>query len=175
VERVLDADFPAVHRAALVPEGVDPAVGELFLLPGFEPEGDSVDARDDVTRAAFGMGFSELVTRRFVASSSTFAATALGGTTHIDAARVTSAGTIKWNGDDLRREGTRLLWRRDVLPGDAARDGDHWVVILADDGNGVLDAPDSVIHCWRRSPGKTTLGGALAAPPVELELLRRAR
>ncbi len=175
VERLLDAGFPAVHRAALVPEGVNPAVGELFLLPGFEPEGGTVDAREEVTRAAFGMGFSELVTRRLVASSSTFAATALSGTARIDAARVTSAGTIKWNGDDLRREGMQLLWRRHVLPGDAVRDGDHWVVILADDGNGVLDSPDSVIHCWRRSPGKTTLGGALPDPPVDLELLRRAR
>lgn len=175
VEHLLDVSFPAVHRAALVPEGVDPVVGELFLLPGFEPEGDSVDAREDATRAAFDMGFSELVTRRLVVSSSTFAATAAAGTPRVEADRLTSTGTITWNGDDLRREGLRLLWQRDVLPGDMVRDGDHWVVLLKDDGNGVLDSPDDVIHCWRRSPGKTTVGGALADPPLDLELIHRVR
>jgi hypothetical protein len=54
------------------------------------------------------------------------------------------------------------------------RDGSHWVIVLEDDGNGVLDPPDGVIHCWRRSPARTTVGAVLAEPPVELELIRRA-
>jgi hypothetical protein len=174
VDRLLDRDFPAVHRAGFFPEGVDQAVGELFLLPGFELEDGSTVAREEVTQAAFGMGFSELVERRLVVSSSTFAATALGGTALIDTKRFTSSGTINFDGDTLRRQGAQLLWHRDVLPGDAMRDGSHWVIVLEDDGNGVLDPPDGVIHCWRRSPARTTVGAVLAEPPVELELIRRA-
>jgi hypothetical protein len=174
VDRLLDHDFPAVHRGGQFPEGVEPAVGELFLLPGFELQEGSMDDLEEVTRSAFGMGFSELVDRRLVVSSATFAATALGGTASIDTDRVTSAGAIIFDGDVVRRQGTQLLWNEDVLPGDAIREGGHWVIVLEDDGNGVLDSPDSIIHCWRRSPTKTTVGAVLAESPVELELIRRA-
>jgi hypothetical protein len=174
VDRLLDHDFPAVHRAGHFPEGVDPAVGEMFLLPGFELEEGSTDDLEEVTRPAFGMGFSELVERRLAVSSSTFAAMALGGTASIDTDRVTPSGTITFDGEALRRQGTPLLWHRDVLPGDAIRDGGHWVIVLEDDGNGVLDSPDDLIHCWRRSPTRTTVGAVLAEPPAELELIRGA-
>jgi hypothetical protein len=174
VDRLLDHDFPAVHRAGHFPEGVDPAVGELFLLPGFELDEGSTDDLEEVTRPAFGMGFSELVKRRLVVSSSTFAATALGGTTSIDTDRLTPSGTVIFDGGAFRRQGKPLLWHRDVLPGDAVRHGGHWVIILEDDGNGVLDSPDILIHCWRRSPTETTLGAVFADSPAELELIRRA-
>lgn len=175
VDRLLDPDFPAVQRAGHFPVGVDPAVGELFLLPGFELEEGSADQLDDVTRPAFGLRFSELVERRLVVSSSAFAATALGGSAVINSDQITSLGMISFDGDVLWRNGAQLLWDRDVLPGDAMRDGNHWVIFLEDDGNGILDSPDAVIHCWRRSPAKTTVGGVLADPPAELELIRRAR
>jgi hypothetical protein len=172
-DRLLEPDFPAVHRAATCPHGIDPVVGELFLLPGYEPVELPSDAWNDVTTSAMGLTFTELVERRLVVSSFTFAATAVTGTPVMDPDALVSLGTLTWNAGALQIRRRRLLWLDDVAPGDLLRRGSQWIVLLEDDGNGWLDAGDTVLHSWRRPAARTTLGAILEDGPAELELLRR--
>ena len=47
------------------------------------------------------------------------------------------------------------------MPGDLLLDGEHWLVLVADNGDGVLDLTDTVLHSWQRPPVQTTLFAAL--------------
>jgi hypothetical protein len=51
-------------------------------------------------------------------------------------------------------------------------EGGHWMVLAGDDGNGVLDGGDEILHCWRRPPGRTTLSETLDDGAKDLELYR---
>jgi hypothetical protein len=172
-DRLLDPAFPAVHRAAACPDGIHAEVGELFLLPGYEPTGEPPEAWNDVTRPALGSSFTELVERRLVVSSRTFAAVALTGSPELEVDRLSSPDALRFVDGEVRRQGRPLQWQKDVEAGDLLRDGTHWTVLVNDDGNGLLDGGDAVLHCWRSPPAKTTLSEVLTEVQ-ELELTRRA-
>jgi hypothetical protein len=174
VDRLLDPAFPTTMRAGSFPNSVHPSVGELFLLPGYKPVADPAEAWNDVTTVALGMSFTDLVERRLVASSRTFASTALAGTPEIDPNELIHLGGASWDGDQIKRGGRSLAWQDDIEPGDVLRDGTHWMVVLEDDGNGVLDTADTMIHCWGRPGAMTTLGAVLGVDPVRLEVVRHA-
>jgi hypothetical protein len=53
-------------------------------------------------------------------------------------------------------------------------DGDHWWVLLEDDGSGVLDPADTVLHCWGRPPERTTLFASLESEESTVGHLRYA-
>jgi hypothetical protein len=169
LEHVLEPGYPAVFRSADLGENVHAGAGELFGVPGFEPEGESPRARNEVTLPAFGMSFSDLVEQRIVVSSRTLAAVAATGRADADPLSFDDLGDLAI-GDDLVSGGGRpLTWGADVAPGDLLADGEHWLVLLGDNGNGVLDLSDPVLHSWRRPPERTTLLGALGPDTTRVD------
>jgi hypothetical protein len=175
-DAIFDPRFPSIHRSADLGNGIDASVGELFRLPGFEPRSENLPW-NEVTVAAFGKPFTELVSERLVVSSLTFAAVAVSG--RPDAGRPDGStgafdnlGDIQMTTDRVRRQGRALRWENDVIAGDLLVEGDHWWVVLADDGNSVLDPADTVLHCWGRPPERTTLWATLEAEAVTVKHLR---
>ena len=167
-----DLGFATLYLAAAFPEPVLPVAGELFRLPGFEPR-PAVDGDwNDVTVDALGATFRDLVERRRVVSSRTFAAVAMTGDAELYLAALSRHGTIAVNIDPPERAGQPLRWGTDVTTGDLLDDRGQWIVLLSDDGNGQLDRSDRVATCWRRPPVVTTLGEALRADAVTAELER---
>jgi len=167
---ILNPDYPAVHRSARLADTIDPAVGELFNLSGWEVEGGDPAVLDQVGMAAFGLPFADLVERRLAVSSRTFAAIAVG-----DEAALAPAAEVAVADGTITSRGRALRWGADVKPGDFLLDGHHYTVLVSDDGDGALGAPDTVAHCWRRPPTLTTLGAVLPQAPAEIRLLRYVR
>lgn len=174
-DRVDDEDYPEIRLSAAFPEPISPVLGELFRLPGFEPRPEEGRPADDVTVEARGMPFTELVRRRFVASSWTFASVALSGGLGLERDDLATIGRVAVDGGELRQTERPLRWGRDLAPGDLLADRDQLVVLLADDGDGVLGPADSVALCWRRPAAVTVLEQAIRDDATGLELLRRER
>lgn len=173
LEHLLDPRFPAVLRGAELGAGVHPAAGELFGLPGFEPAGATPAARDAVTEAAFGRRFSELVEERLVVSSWTLAAVAATGRADAEPSALADLGELRIDDERITSGGRPAAWGAEVMPGDLLLDGEHWLVLVADNGDGVLDLADTVLHSWRRPPVRTTLFAALD-PETSRVVHRRA-
>jgi hypothetical protein len=174
IEAFLDPDFPVVFRPADLGEAIDSSVGELFGLPGFEPRSES-GAWDEVTLPAFQRAFTDLVEERVVVSSRTLAAVAVTGGPDIEMDDLTALGTLSLTPDNVLRRGRVLRWENDVRPGDLLVDGDHWWVLLEDEGNGQFDPADHVLHCWGRPPERTTLFASLETAQATVEHLRYER
>lgn len=172
---ILEPDFPAVYRSARLADTIDPAVGELFNLSGWEAEGGDPAGLDEAGRSAFGLSFAELVERRLAVSSRTFAAVATFGRPELEVERLDQLAELAVADGSIGNRGRPPRWGVDVQPGDLLLDGDHFTVLVSDDGNGSLDAPDVVAHCWRRPPALTTLGAVLPEASGEVRLLRHAR
>jgi hypothetical protein len=171
VEAILEPEFPSVFRSADFGQAIEPLVGELFGLPGFEPRDDS-GAWNDVTIPAFQMSFTDLVSNRMVVSSRTLAAVAVSGRPDLEADALTALGTLSLTPESVLRKGRNLRWEIDVRPGDLLVAGDHWRVLLADEGNGTLDPADSVLHSWGRPPERTTLYASLETDETTVDHLR---
>lgn len=167
--------FPALHLAGDFADGIQPVVGELFRLPGFEPDGDTSEGRNRVTVAELGATFNSLVDQRLVTSSWTTAAVAAAGRPGLDRAQLEVVSQIR--ADDLQPVdgGAALEWNVDLRAGDLIRSGQRWLVLVSDDGNGILDAADAVIHCWGRPPTMTTIFTALDGSQPIAELMRHER
>ena len=171
VDAVLETEYPVISRSADFGEAVHGTVGELFGLPGFEPTSPSGDW-NEVTVPAFGRSFTALVSQRLVVSSQTLAAVAVAGTPDLNRDRLSHLGRIEITMDRATRRGRALRWEVDVNAGDLLVGGDHWWVLLSDDGSGVLDSADTVLHCWGRPPERTTLWASFEAEAMTLEHLR---
>jgi len=172
IDAVDDDGFATILMESAFPDPVSPVLGELFLLPGFEPPLPPTGLSNDITLGARGLSFAELVERRFVASSQTFASVALTGGLGMDPDALESLGRIVLDTDRPLRDGRPLKWGADVAPGDLIEDRSQFIVLLADDGDGVLGPTDQVTVCWRRPPVVTTLDQAIRDDAVEAELLR---
>ena len=170
-----DPEFSEIRLAAEFPEPVSPVLGELFRLPGFEPQPSTTLPSNDITLPASGSTFTELVDHRFVASSLAFASVALTGSVGMDPEELEALGRLAIEPDRLRRAGRSLEWGDDVLPGDLLEDRGEFIVLLADDGDGILSPGDRVTLCWRRPAVETTLDQAIRDDAVEAELLRYER
>jgi hypothetical protein len=169
----VDAEaFPTLYLAAELGDGVDPAAGELFRLSGFEPLASGDIPAEEVTREAFGAGFDELVDRRLVVSSRTFASTALSGGLAVARNDLAELGRIDVGGGRYLLAGRGAQWGADLRSGDVLEDRGQWVVLLGDDGDGVLGPGDRVTHCWRRPPVVTILDQAIRDDADQLVLLR---
>lgn len=175
VDRFLDPAFSGLLIGADLGPNIETSAGELFRLPGFEPQGDSLVEKNAVTRDAFGEDFSQLVADRIVVSSWTLAATAVSGRPDLDPSQLVTHDQILI-GDGRITSGRRpLVWGDDVLPGDLLAAGNHWFVLLRDNGDGILDLSDSVLHSWGRPAERTTLFAALSRDDVTLEHRRLIR
>jgi hypothetical protein len=175
LEQFLDPGFPTLLLAADLGEDIDASAAELFRLPGFQPQGDTPEARNAVTDDAFGRSFDQLVSDRVAVSSWTLAATAVSGRADLDPSALERLGEVTVGGDPLRAGRRPLVWGDTVHPGDLLADGDHWFVLLGDNGDGVLDPSDSVLHSWGRPPERTTLFAAGGMDGTKLEHRRLSR
>jgi len=129
---------------------VDPATGHLFRLPGFEGS-----SSWDPTEAC----------RRLVTTSSeTFALMAVTGQCDGDTPKLDSLGRLEVSDSGVT---STLRWQIDVYPGDIVRQGDHWLILISDDGDGSLNGPDLIVHSWHRPPALLPLADALKEAPVE--------
>jgi len=170
-EALGDPRIPVVSRDLAAPHGVDPKVGQLFLLPGFEvPPGD-MEAGEALVRVT-GHDMAALANERLAASSWTFAATAVSGTASLDPLALQALGTLRITSRGLLRNGRTVSWGGAVEAGDLLEIGGHWIVLASDDGNGFLDAGDRVLHCWRRPPQSVTLIDALDLGAKTVKLYR---
>jgi len=167
-----DEDFTTIRIGEVFPDPISPTVGELFRLPGFEPEEVEGSNWNDLTMASYGASFTELVERRFVVSSSTLASVALTGGLGLSADDFTDLGQVEVGGEEPLQAGRRLLWGEDILPGDCLVDRGQTIVLLADDGDSVLGRSDRVMLCWRRPAAVTILDQAIREDAVSLELVR---
>jgi hypothetical protein len=173
VNGVFEPEFPTLSRSADFGDALDGSVGELFGLPGFEPRSETGDW-NEITLSAFGRTFTDLVSERFVVSSATLAAVAVAGSPDVDASTFTPLGKLEITPDRVVRRGGSLRWEVDVHAGDLLVDGNHWWVLLGDNGNGELDPADAVLHCWGRPPEQTTLDASLETEKTTVEHLRHA-
>jgi hypothetical protein len=164
--------FPTVHRRTDIGPGIDPSAGEMFRLPGFEIEGK--DAADWVLPVV-DMTVADATRRRLMMSSWTFAAVAVSGRPSISPPDLSRLGPLTASGERLRLDGGPARWGREVQPGDLISDGEHWVVLVGDDGNGDLDPVDPVVHCWRAPPTRSRLGLVADVGDGELALYRHER
>ncbi len=173
-EKILDPDFPAIQRSLEVPEGLHPEVGELFNLPGWEATPGEPDHRNVAAEAVFGLPFDELVTRRILTSSGTFAAVATTGNPNRPDLAAGAVEDVSISDGAVLRGRRGITWAG-IRPGDWLVDGEHVAVLMADDGNGLVDGGDTVLHCWRRPPTMTTLGAIFPEQPTALKLVRHGR
>lgn len=168
VDHLLEPRFPTLLRRAAYGEGIDPVAAELLRLPGFEPAGATIDQQEAVTMTAFGLSFSEMVEARLVVSSRALASTAATGAAGMTSSDLEDLGTVDLSGARCTRRGRPLRWGDDLRQGDLLSAEAHWMILLGDDGDGLLGGGDPVLHSWGRPPNETTL--VAAAGPEEAAL-----
>lgn len=171
-DTAFDDGFTTIRMAVDLPAPLSPIAGELFRLPGFEPQPNASGSWDEITTPAWGATFTELVERRFVVSSRTFASVALTGGLDLKLDDLEPLGAVSFDDGQPVRNGRPLRWGSDLDPGDLLVDRGQFIVLMADDGDGVLGRGDRVAHCWRRPAVITTLDQAIRDDAVEAELLR---
>lgn len=139
--------------------GLDPAAGRVFRLPGFEAaEGSGLDPIS-WTRTL------RAVSSKTFASMAIFAREEMGEPSREIPLRF-SAGTFFDGSKPMR-------WGKDVSPRDLLRLGTHWIVLLKDDGNGILDTGDVVAQSWKRPPAVLHLKTVFDPDEAPLRLIRR--
>ncbi len=153
--RFADADFPRLQRRATLGPGVSAATGELFRLPGFEL---SDGLPYDWVLPGLGLTMADATDRRLAQSSWTFASVAVTGRPRVSPSELVDLGRLAPTGGRVLLDGRPAVWGRDVRAGDLVSDGDHWIVLLGDDGNSELDLVDPVLHCFRGPPARSRLG-----------------
>jgi hypothetical protein len=167
-----DPLFPAIHRATDLAGAVRPSAGELFLLPGFEADQEGDLDLDEILRTTLGLGVGELVEARLLCTSEALAALAVSDTSSLPEEALERVGEIEAEAPRFVRRGRALRWGETVRPGDLLRRGDHWLVLLSDDGDGTLGGGDRVLHSWRRPAAAVDLAAAVGDLPQTLEHLR---
>jgi len=125
-----------------------------------------------VAESAFGKSLAELVKARVFATSRAFAAVAVTGTPSFPESEPESLGGLVLAAGVATIRGRPVRWDADIRPGDCLLDGHHYTVLMEDDGNGVLDRDDTVIHCWKRPPAKITLGTVFPDESIRLQIVR---
>ena len=86
-----------------------------------------------------------------------------------------SLGRVSLAGGPPTRNGRPVRWGEDLVAGDLLEDRGQFIVMLADDGDGVLGPGDRVTQCWRRPAVVTSLGQAILDDAAGAELLRHVR
>ncbi len=178
VDALHDPRLPRVHQQLRTPGGIDPMVGELFLLPGFEL-GEGLDRDSAISIAGAALDAAERAAHRLAVSSWTFAATAVAGGPDADPATdVVELGRLTVDSDGgmlIAANGAPPQWGSDVQPGDLLRSETHWIILVADDGDGRLGLSDTVLHSWRRPASQVTLLDALDLGTTAVHHLRPMR
>lgn len=171
-DQIFDPSYPTVIRATDLGQPIHNAASELYGLPGFEPQPETADAWNLVPVAALDRTFIDLVKERVATSSWTFAALAAGGSAELEREALTPLGHISIDEDQVLKRGRPLEWGEDLTAGDLLTDGRRWFVVHSDNGDGLFDTADAVLHSWGRPPERTTLFAAIDQGTSRLEHLR---
>ena len=169
LSRYTEPGYPRVLRRTDLGDGIDSSAGELFRLPGFEVTGDGPPGW---ILPGLELSMTEATTRRLVVSSWTFAAVGVSGRSTLTPSELERLGRLTASGGRMLLDGRPAVWGRDIEPGYLVSDGAHWIIVIADDGNGELDPVDPIVHCWRSPPTRSRLGLVLDTEPGNLELYR---
>ena len=170
---VFTALVPAATRAVPLPEGVHPDLSRVFRLGCFSfAEGVWPGGGE-----GWPLPLSPLeMSRRFlITTPESLALLAAGGSVDqdpwVERVPVSVHGTLWLTGVPQRP----LRWGEDLLPGDSLRVGRRYLVLIGDDGDGVLSLADQVALGWMELPRLMPLG--LVLPPRETtgEVLIRRR
>jgi hypothetical protein len=168
---LLRTGAPTFVRHLDAPPGIRAAVGEYFLLPGFEPS--ETDKASEIRFEPLQMTLNELIDAHIVVTSRALAHVAVSGETHLSDSAFRSLGEVRRQDDTFLRQGGTLRWGRDIKAGDALTHKSHWLVFHSDvNSNGLLDGEDLVLHSWRRPPALLPLGKALDEEETLLHLKR---
>jgi len=167
-----DAGFTTIRMAWAFADPISPVLGELFRLPGFEPQPTNTLPWNEITLGAKGESFLDLVDRRFIVSSLSFASVALTGGLEMDLENLERVGRLEFGDKGPLLAGRPLKWGVDLQPGDLLEDRGQYIVLLSDDGDGILGFADRVVVCWRRPPVMTTLDQVTRDDAVGAEILR---
>lgn len=158
-EAVDSPRMPRISRELSPDVGLDPAAGRLFRLPGFEAGKDS--------------GFDPVPwTRKLrVVSSGSFAAVASTG--HEEMTQLSSESSLQVAAGRFFRGKELLRWGKDIGARDLLRQGNHWIVLLKDDGDGILDTEDVVAQSWKRPPAILHLETIFDPTEGPIQLIQR--
>ena len=168
---ILTGKVPGIVVGVPFPPGIDPGVARYLRLacftfaPGVWPGG--------------GAGWTlaltpeQLVAGGYVVTPESLAAAAVGSP--LESAwsapvAVVSDGTA-WRS---RSGGAPLRWGADVTAGDALRAEGRYLVLVRDDGDGLLSLGDTVLFAWQ-NPAQTAPLGVAFPPDVERADLLRVR
>jgi len=165
-----DPSMPVITRVLPPGAGVDPMLGELLNLPGFEPL--TTGPWHLPSLGIEAASYQDLVAMRLVTSSASFAAVAVSGKPELDPAHLQRLGTLTVAAGALMRSGNPVRWGAQLAPRDLLVTGNHWIVLLADDGDGILDEKDQVLHSWHSPGASVSLTNALDPAETTLELRR---
>ena len=170
---LLAGSVPAVVLDLPPAAGVDPAVAEMLRLSCFTfaagvwPNGGP--------SWPLPLSPRELVRRRLIATPESVAAVAAAGDP--EAAPWRGPVGLALSGSELRDAAVarKVRWGSEVRPGDAVTAGEHWAVLVADDGNGVLSLGDRAMFAWLAPARFATLAEALGGPEAGEPLALRRR
>jgi hypothetical protein len=168
-EDIFNGTVAGVVVGIPVPAGVDPGVARFLRLGCFTflstvwPDG-GPDWPLPLPPAA-------MVRRGLLVTPRTLAAGALGdvlGNPWIADIEVVARGP------DWAAAGSSspLRWETDVSAGDSLRVGERYIVLLEDDGDGVLSLGDRVMFAWEQPARIGPLAAAIPADAVKAVLLR---
>ena len=165
---VFGGKIPGIVVTLPFPAGVRPDVSRYLRLacftfaPGVWPDGGP--------GWPFPLGPAKMVAGGYIVTPETLAAAAVGdplGEPWRAPVRVVSDGTA-WR---AASGGKPLRWGGDVRVGDALRADGRYVVLLKDDGDGLLSLGDSVLFAWDEPAQVAPLGVALPANAERADLL----
>jgi hypothetical protein len=167
-QQLLNPALPVIYRSADLSEPLHPVAGELLQLPAFTAESSDGGTAPEPVRERLAIA----VEQRAVATSEAFAAMLVSGRPQLADEQLHSLGEVRLDNGQLKRSRIVLRWHQDVQTGDLLRTGGHWLVLESDDGNGLLDEADRVLHCWREPAVAAVLSKALTEEETTFQLLR---
>lgn len=172
-EEVFSGMVPAVTGALELPVGIHPAAGRAFRLgcfsfaPGMWPDG-GPDWPLPMTPAEMAREF-------IITTPRSLAALAGGGDPAAEPWQ--EPATVELRGASWWRAGAPrpLQWSLDVRAGDTLQVGRRYLVLVEDDGDGVVSLGDRVLVGWMEPPRFRPLGLAMPADAETGQLLRMVR
>jgi len=164
---------PAVTRDAELPPGLHPATSSAFrlgcfsLAPDIWPDG-GPDWPLPLTPA-------EMAEHFLITTPRSLAALAGGGDPTADPWSAPEPVVLRGGGWFRPGAAQALRWGRDVAAGDTLHVGERYLVLVRDDGDGVVSLGDEVLFGWMEPPRFRALGLAMPADATSGHLLRVAR
>ncbi len=169
---VLTGKVPGIIVGVPFPPGIDPGIARFLRLacftfaPGVWPDGGAA--------WPFPLSPARMVAGGYIVTPESLAAGAVGDPLTEPWAKpvpVVSDGTA-WRASS---GGAPLRWGTAVAAGDALRAEGRYLVLVKDDGDGLLSLGDTVLFAWQEPAQTAPLGVAFPADVERADLLRVRR